>query len=314
MGKRKPIPSINTGKNLNKKLKFSQQDPEPQQQQQQQPQPQSQPQPIRKYKSRREKEIHQMIDKIKSERMFIYKNAERHLKLGLVYIELASSLPAVLKDLHTALKKLDELESSLIAELESLKIPVRISSATAVLTPPIDHVNTSIAITDAASINNNDNTTTTTTTTTTINNDNFASTTNTLPVNSVTRTTATLLEVNNLITATLRPTTSTTATIGTSATTDDTTAIDSTNTIATTDAAISTSTTENTIKKKGRPLLKEVPENCYVCGVTETPYWRKGTDDGEAIDLCNACGLYYMKLEKKERLLKQNNITNNVLK
>ncbi|KAM9993063.1 hypothetical protein ACTFIY_010524 [Dictyostelium cf. discoideum] len=309
MRKRKPLPSINIGdKNLNKKLKFSKQDPDQQQQQ-----------PIRKFKSRREKEIHQMIDKIKSERKFIYKNAERHVKLGLLYSSLASSLPAVLKDLQSALKKLDEHESSLIDELESLKLPVRNTRATPLLSTPISHVNTSSAITDATSVNNNsDNTITTTTTTTTTttdtattinNNYNFASTTNTLPVNSVTRTTATLLEVNSLITATLRPTTSTTtATIGTSATTDDTTdtSIDSTNTIVTTN----TTTTETTMKKKGRPpLSKEIPENCYVCRVTETPYWRRGTDEGEIVDLCNACGLHYMKLEKKERLSKEKNST-----
>ncbi|KAM9968357.1 hypothetical protein ACTFIW_002795 [Dictyostelium discoideum] len=92
------------------------------------------------------------------------------------------------------------------------------------------------------------------------------------------------------------PTTSTTAaTIGTSSTSDDTTAIDGTNTIHTTDTAISTTTK----KRRGRPqLLKEIPENCYVCRVTETPYFRKGTDEGVVVDLCNACGLYYMKLEK----------------
>ncbi|EAL67121.1 hypothetical protein DDB_G0280639 [Dictyostelium discoideum AX4] len=311
MGKRKPIPSINIGNNLNKKLKFSKQDSDQQQQQQQEQQPQQPQQPIIKYKSKREKEIHEKIDKIKSERKFIYKNAERHVKLSLEYAGLALSLPAVLKDLHRALEKFDALESSLIAELESLKIPVKNASTIPVLHPPINHVNTSIATTAAASINNNnnnDNTITTTTTTTTISNDNLASTTNSLPVNSVPRTTATLSDVNSLITATLGPTTA--PTIGSSATTGDTTAIDGTNTNVTTD----TTTIETTMKKKGRPpLFKEIPENCYVCGVTETPYWRRGTDEGVMVDLCNACGLRYMKLEKKERLLKQKNSTSNVL-
>ncbi|KAM9955378.1 hypothetical protein ACTFIR_011816 [Dictyostelium discoideum] len=87
-------------------------------------------------------------------------------------------------------------------------------------------------------------------------------------------------------TATIGPTTFNTAsTIGTSSTTDDTTAIDATNTIPTTDTAISTTTK----KRRGRPqLLKEIPENCYVCRVTETLYFRKGTDEGVVVDLCNS--------------------------
>ncbi|KAM9968360.1 hypothetical protein ACTFIW_002798 [Dictyostelium discoideum] len=190
-----------------------------------------------------------MIDKIKSERMFIYKNFGIEFNSGLE------------RPLHN-IERNGCSRVHLIAELESLKIPVR--NAIPVL-PSIYHANTSVAITTADSIstNNNDNTIATTTTTT-INNDNFASNTNTLRVSSETRTTATLLDVNSLITATLGPTTfNTAATIGTSATTDDTTAIDTT---------ISTTT----MKKRGRPqLLKEIPENCYVCGVTEIPILEK---------------------------------------
>ncbi|KAM9993085.1 hypothetical protein ACTFIY_010515 [Dictyostelium cf. discoideum] len=307
MGKRKPTP-INIGsfdKKQNKKLKFTKQNPDQQQQEHQQ-EPQ---QPIKKYKSKREKEIHQMIDKIKSERLLIYKNAERHLKLGLAQIDFALSLPTVLKELHTALAEFDAIESSLEAELESLKISVRNASAISVLPPPINHVNTSIDISAAAAapnINNNHNTiattTTTTTTTTTINNDKFTSTTNTLPVSYIKRTTATLLDVNSLITATLRPTTSTTATIGTYAATDDTTTIDGTNT------AISTTTIEqprrltpgdhppsvnsNFGHQSATTHTAAAPANtkaCYACGTTITAYWRRCTYNGQPILLCNYC-------------------------
>eukprot|EP01111_Echinosteliopsis_oligospora_P013106 TRINITY_DN4615_c0_g1_i1.p1 TRINITY_DN4615_c0_g1~~TRINITY_DN4615_c0_g1_i1.p1 ORF type:complete len:390 (+),score=68.56 TRINITY_DN4615_c0_g1_i1:313-1482(+) len=40
---------------------------------------------------------------------------------------------------------------------------------------------------------------------------------------------------------------------------------------------------------------------CRHCGTTETPEWRRGPDGCKS--LCNACGLYYSKLLKKETLV-----------
>jgi hypothetical protein len=37
---------------------------------------------------------------------------------------------------------------------------------------------------------------------------------------------------------------------------------------------------------------------CHLCGVTETPEWRRGPDGSRT--LCNACGLYHAKLVKKK--------------
>ncbi|KAN0025552.1 hypothetical protein ACTFIU_001829 [Dictyostelium citrinum] len=426
MAKRKftnppPINIESFGKNLNKKLKVSKQNP--------------QQQPI-KYKSKREKEIHELINKIKSERLFIYKNAHRHIKLALGNIGNPLNLSKVLSDYHTTLKEFDALESSLKAELETLKIPETNPTATPVLPLPINQINTSAASTATICTNNAISTTlpainlnisgAITTTTANINNENSIIAPpiiNTLPVTS---TTATLLDVNTIITATVTPTTTTTsnsstknnhspwvskpitrgvrsvpfidmkssdededyddsdedyvdedeettnadniplldsndstpstsprkrvsktktratknsrgviganitaitaapigtasadtnasAINGTTTTTDANIVTDGINSIATTDAETTTTTTTTTTKKKrGRPT-KVIPDNCYVCRRTKTPYWRKGTDNDVVVDLCNACGLHYMKKEKKDRLSKQKHSINNVL-
>eukprot|EP00009_Paramoeba_aestuarina_P002985 CAMPEP_0201508848 /NCGR_PEP_ID=MMETSP0161_2-20130828/2069_1 /ASSEMBLY_ACC=CAM_ASM_000251 /TAXON_ID=180227 /ORGANISM="Neoparamoeba aestuarina, Strain SoJaBio B1-5/56/2" /LENGTH=301 /DNA_ID=CAMNT_0047903621 /DNA_START=378 /DNA_END=1283 /DNA_ORIENTATION=- len=42
-------------------------------------------------------------------------------------------------------------------------------------------------------------------------------------------------------------------------------------------------------KKKGR--------HCWVCGVSKTPRWRRGPDNRQ---LCNSCGLRYIRKKKKE--------------
>eukprot|EP01112_Ceratiomyxa_fruticulosa_P018388 TRINITY_DN586_c0_g1_i3.p1 TRINITY_DN586_c0_g1~~TRINITY_DN586_c0_g1_i3.p1 ORF type:complete len:466 (-),score=78.87 TRINITY_DN586_c0_g1_i3:373-1770(-) len=39
--------------------------------------------------------------------------------------------------------------------------------------------------------------------------------------------------------------------------------------------------------------------HCYMCGVTETPEWRRGPQGDHT--LCNACGLHYAKTLKKQR-------------
>ncbi|KAF3989172.1 hypothetical protein FT663_03619 [Candidozyma haemuli var. vulneris] len=48
-------------------------------------------------------------------------------------------------------------------------------------------------------------------------------------------------------------------------------------------------------KRRGR---KKKPEAyCHQCGSTSTPEWRRGPSGSRS--LCNACGLFYMKLQRK---------------
>ncbi|EAL64019.1 hypothetical protein DDB_G0286843 [Dictyostelium discoideum AX4] len=355
MGKRKTMQSFNLesfGKNLEKKLRRN---------------PEQLQQPIKNYKSERERDIHELIYTIKSERMFIYKNAHRHLKLALENATLALNLPMLLKDFHVTLKEFDALEASLNAELECLEL--QYSSDTSELLLPVNSVNTSQntinenAITTAiaslsvnpvntsvalstASTSTSTPTNTTTTTTTTSNsltkNNNSAlvskpktrgvrskpidmnssddeeddqkddqdkddsdedNVDNTPPLDSndskppssktkgISKT-KTKGNVSTAITTTTTPITTTDSNIiGTTTTTDDI-------------------TEESKVKERPPRIF---PENCYVCKVTETPYWRRGTDNGVVVDLCNECGLYYMNKEKKERLSRQKHSIKNVL-
>jgi len=39
--------------------------------------------------------------------------------------------------------------------------------------------------------------------------------------------------------------------------------------------------------------------HCFMCGVTETPEWRRGPNGDHT--LCNACGLHYAKSLRKQR-------------
>ncbi|KAM9998655.1 hypothetical protein ACTFIY_008314 [Dictyostelium cf. discoideum] len=315
------------GKNLDKKLK-----PNPEQQQ-----------PTKKYKSKREKDIHELIDTIKSERMFIYKNAHRHLKLALENVTLALNLPMLLKDFHVTLKEFDALESSLRVELESLEILESDSSDTSVNTSlnnindnaittaiaslSVNPVNTGVSLSTASTSTSTPTRTTTTTTSTSNsrtknNNSTLVSKPKTLGARSIPidmnssddeedeekdddsdedyvddsndstpPPSSKTKEISKTNTSGIVSTATTTTPNGTTATTDD--------------------TTEES-KRKGRPP-KVVPECCYVCRVTSSPYWRRGTDNDVVVDLCNACGLYYMKKEKKERLSRQKHSIKNVL-
>lgn len=49
-------------------------------------------------------------------------------------------------------------------------------------------------------------------------------------------------------------------------------------------------------KKRARNSVGGI--RCHLCGVTETPEWRRGPDGSRT--LCNACGLYHAKLVKKK--------------
>lgn len=47
--------------------------------------------------------------------------------------------------------------------------------------------------------------------------------------------------------------------------------------------------------KRGRKKMPQV--KCHQCGLEETPEWRRGPTGSRS--LCNACGIYYMKLLRK---------------
>lgn len=53
--------------------------------------------------------------------------------------------------------------------------------------------------------------------------------------------------------------------------------------------------TTTTAKKRGRK--KKSDTICSHCQLTQTPEWRRGPDGSRT--LCNACGLFYLKLTKK---------------
>eukprot|EP01088_Endostelium_zonatum_P021314 TRINITY_DN832_c7_g1_i1.p1 TRINITY_DN832_c7_g1~~TRINITY_DN832_c7_g1_i1.p1 ORF type:complete len:426 (-),score=155.37 TRINITY_DN832_c7_g1_i1:109-1386(-) len=52
-------------------------------------------------------------------------------------------------------------------------------------------------------------------------------------------------------------------------------------------------------RKRGRKPIDKSGFKCVECGRTETPEWRRGPKGKNT--LCNACGVAYMKLLKKER-------------
>eukprot|EP00026_Physarum_polycephalum_P009110 Phypoly_transcript_09221.p1 GENE.Phypoly_transcript_09221~~Phypoly_transcript_09221.p1 ORF type:complete len:422 (+),score=64.54 Phypoly_transcript_09221:86-1267(+) len=51
-------------------------------------------------------------------------------------------------------------------------------------------------------------------------------------------------------------------------------------------------------RKRGRPPLEKDSRLCTNCGTAETPEWRKGPLGPHT--LCNACGLQWMKAQKRE--------------
>ncbi|GAM19596.1 hypothetical protein SAMD00019534_027710, partial [Acytostelium subglobosum LB1] len=62
-------------------------------------------------------------------------------------------------------------------------------------------------------------------------------------------------------------------------------------------------------KKKGRPAGVK-PEECQRCHKRYTPEWRKGEN---GIDLCNACGLKYIKKNKQAMLAKERHSLRKIL-
>jgi hypothetical protein len=56
------------------------------------------------------------------------------------------------------------------------------------------------------------------------------------------------------------------------------------------------------IKKRGRKRLNHKNLICLHCGSNQTPEWRKGPLGGNT--LCNACGLQYAKIVKRENAIR----------
>jgi len=64
-------------------------------------------------------------------------------------------------------------------------------------------------------------------------------------------------------------------------------------------------TTDPKHKRRRRRTFYAPKRNlhCHMCMVTETPEWRRGPDGDHT--LCNACGLHYAKLQKKDNSTKE---------
>ncbi|KAL6054218.1 Sexual development transcription factor NsdD [Balamuthia mandrillaris] len=57
-------------------------------------------------------------------------------------------------------------------------------------------------------------------------------------------------------------------------------------------------------KRKSRKKTEAPPpteQYCHACGITQTPEWRRGPD--KQLSLCNACGLHFAKILKREKML-----------
>lgn len=59
-------------------------------------------------------------------------------------------------------------------------------------------------------------------------------------------------------------------------------------------------------KRRGRAAP---PGRCHSCNRAETPEWRRGPDGART--LCNACGLHYAKLTRKQNNANKNAAANN---
>ncbi|CEG65723.1 Putative NsdD [Rhizopus microsporus] len=59
---------------------------------------------------------------------------------------------------------------------------------------------------------------------------------------------------------------------------------------------------ESTSSSRQRKRVQKRPAfqgRCHSCNISETPEWRRGPDGART--LCNACGLHYAKLTKKQQ-------------
>jgi hypothetical protein len=63
------------------------------------------------------------------------------------------------------------------------------------------------------------------------------------------------------------------------------------------------------LTKKGDLERAAPPGRCHSCNRAETPEWRRGPDGART--LCNACGLHYAKLTRKQNNASKNAAVNN---
>ncbi|KAM9998677.1 hypothetical protein ACTFIY_008316 [Dictyostelium cf. discoideum] len=266
--------------------------------------------------SKREKEIYVQIKKINSNRSFVYKNIQRHLLLALESFGSLNNLFLVLSDCLATLKDYDYQENQL-----QLKLQTIYNSTTATTTTTTSASNSkigtastgpTIATSKIATSNNvisNIENNTNKSPPSSKSSNSFPSTSSSKRVpKSKTRVTKKSNQVisNSSSGVTENVTTTSTATTDTADTTDTT---DSTNT---TTSNTSSDDTAEQIKKRGRPS-KIQPDSCYVCRRTLTSYWRKGIFNDQNEDLCNPCGLNYLKKGKKEQISKNQNSIHNIL-
>ncbi|GAA5798919.1 hypothetical protein HPULCUR_004327 [Helicostylum pulchrum] len=61
----------------------------------------------------------------------------------------------------------------------------------------------------------------------------------------------------------------------------------------------SSSTISNNIRQRKRGKRPAFQGRCHSCNISETPEWRRGPDGART--LCNACGLHYAKLARKQQ-------------
>ncbi|KAG2230368.1 hypothetical protein INT48_007663 [Thamnidium elegans] len=59
------------------------------------------------------------------------------------------------------------------------------------------------------------------------------------------------------------------------------------------------STINNNIRQRKRGKRPAFQGRCHSCNISETPEWRRGPDGART--LCNACGLHYAKLARKQQ-------------
>ncbi|KAG1056404.1 hypothetical protein G6F43_001702 [Rhizopus delemar] len=70
---------------------------------------------------------------------------------------------------------------------------------------------------------------------------------------------------------------------------------------------------ENSSRQRKRTKRPPFQGRCHSCNISETPEWRRGPDGART--LCNACGLHYAKLTRKQQqeqlYKKDDNISDN---
>ncbi|EAL64017.1 hypothetical protein DDB_G0286839 [Dictyostelium discoideum AX4] len=267
--------------------------------------------------SKREKEIHVQIKKINSNRTFVYENIHRHILLVLENFGSTKNLFLVLSDCLATLKGYDSQEYQLQLELQTISDSTTTTTTNTVST--VATASTSKTATSKNVISNIENNTNKSqplesNDLTPPSSKSSNSSPSTSPSKRVSKSKTRVTKKPNQVISTSSSgeteNLTTTSTADTTATTDTADTTDGTNT-RTSNTSSDDTTTEST-KKRGRPS-KIQPDSCYVCRRTFTSYWRKGIFNDQNEDLCNPCGLNYLKKGKKEQISKNQNSIHNIL-